>query len=434
MANRLEILAKQYLPILFRAKAPSSLTPANSYTGYPLQNFWSSFSKSGSQVSERTAKQLAAYYASGRNICEDIAKMPFIVTKTEPNGNKTRVTNIQAYKLLNKEPNRYAIPFDITYSILHDAIYRGNGYAYLVRDSSGNVKEIHYIDSNFVFPQFDDVSRELWYNINYVPLKLNGLYPAYEIFHLKGAGNSMVGLPMLQFQIQSLGKALSIQDYASHYFSEGAAMSGMVSFMGVKDEKLLKLFTEMFMASYKAGGIAVAPEGTKFDVMNNDPQRSQFNETETIVIREIARWFRMPLSKIQDQTQSNNNSLEQDNINYVTDCLTPWMTRFEQEADKKLFAYYERDAFDGKFDTEMLLRGDSAAMERKVRTLFTAGGATPNEVRKYYGLNTIDNTASNENYVPSNLIPANQAIEFWAGQALKNTPPQSEPGNGGTPQ
>ena len=434
MANQLTILANKFLPKILRAKAPSGLIPANTYTGYPTQNFFSSFSKSGNQVSERTAKQLAAYYASGRNICEDIAKMPFVVTKTEQNGNKLRVTNIQAYQLLNKEPNNYAIPFDIVYSILHDAIYRGNGYAYLVRDSSGTVKQIHYIDSNFVFPQFDDVTRELWYNINYVPLNLNGLYPAYEIFHLKGAGNTMVGLPMLQFQLQSLGKALAIQDYSSTYFSEGASMSGMVTFLGVKDEKLLQQFSDMFLASYTKGGIAVAPEGTKFEAMSNDPQKSQFNETESIIIREIARWFRMPLSKIQDQSQSNNNSLEQDNINYVTDCLSPWIKRFEQEADKKLFAFYERDLYDGRFDTEELLRGDSAAMERKVRTLFTAGGATPNEVRKYYGLNTIDNNASNENYVPSNLIPANQAIEFWQGQALKNTPPQSEPGTGGTPQ
>ena len=32
--------------------------------------------------------------------------------------NKTRITKNNAYQLLNKKPNGYAIPFDIKYSIL----------------------------------------------------------------------------------------------------------------------------------------------------------------------------------------------------------------------------------------------------------------------------------------------------------------------------
>lgn len=427
----------KYLPKFLRAApAPTNLVPANIYGGYPGSGFFTSFSKSGENVTEATSKQLSAYYASGRNICEDIAKMPYIVTRTEQNGNKTRVTNIAAYQLLNKAPNTYSIPFDFKYSILNDAIYRGNGFGKIDRSTDGFIKELHYIDSKAVTQvMFDEVTRTLWYSINYTPLNLSGWYSSDEIFHIKGPGNGMIGQSVLAFQLQSLGKALAIQNYSSNYFSNGASMSGLITFDGVSDEKKLQTYINMFLDSFTKGGIAGGPAGMKFEQMNNDPQKSQFNETEQLMVREIARWFRMPLSKLQDQSQSNNNSLEQDNINYVTDCLMPWITRFEQEADKKLFASYERESFDGAFDTEMLLRGDSAAMERKVRTLFTSGGATPNEIRKFYGLNTIDNDASNVNYIPSNLMPATETLPFWQGQALKNTtPPQSEPGAGGLPQ
>lgn len=419
----------KYLPIInFRKKTPTNLMPATGINGMPQSNFFSGYSKSGEVVNERSVNQLATYYACIRNICEDISKLPYVVIKTESNGNKTRITKNNAYQLLNKKPNGYAIPFDIKYSILKDAIGRGNGYGYIVRNSGGFVEEIHYVDSNFVYPQYDTDTKNLWYTINYEPLKLAGIYSSEEVFHIKGAGNTMVGQSVLGFQLQSLGKALAIQDYSSNYFKEGAAMSGLLTFEGVNDEKKLQTYINMFLNSFSKGGIGGGPSGMKFEQMNYDPQKSQFIETENLIRGEIARWFRMPLSKLSDLSDTNNSSLEQTDIKYLTDTLMPWIVRFEQEADKKLFAINERETLDGYFDTQVYYRGDSAAMERKTRTMFTSGGITPNEVRKMWGENTIDNEASNINYVPSNMIPANEAIEFWKGQAEKNLQlTQSEP-------
>lgn len=88
----------------FRAKTPSNLVPASQYGSFPTNSWFSSFSKSGENVTEKTAKNLATYYACGRNMCEDIAKMPFITVKNEENGNKTRIKTTQAYNLLNVRP------------------------------------------------------------------------------------------------------------------------------------------------------------------------------------------------------------------------------------------------------------------------------------------------------------------------------------------
>lgn len=426
----------KYLPqISFRNKIPSGLVPANGISGFPQSNWWSGYSKSGEQVNERSANQLATYYACIRNICEDISKLPYIVDKTDKNGNKIKVTNCTTYQLLNKKPNNYAIPFDIKYSILHDAIGRGNGYGYIVRNKSGFIDEIHYVDSNFVYPQYDQDTKNLWYTINYEPLKLAGIYPSTDVFHIKGAGNTMIGQSILSFQLQSLGKALAIQDYSSNYFKEGAAMSGLLTFEGVNDEKKLQTYINMFLNSFSKGGIGGGPSGMKFEKMNNDPQKSQFIETENLIRGEIARWFRMPLSKLSDLSDTNNNSLEQTDIKYLTDTLMPWIVRFEQEADRKLFQVNEINVLDGHFDVQIFYRGDSAAMERKTRTMFSTGGLTPNDVRIIWGENTLDNEASNINYVPSNMIPSSEAIEFWKGQAEKNLQlTQSQAGNGGQQQ
>lgn len=423
--------------ILKRAAFPKGLVPTNT-GGMPFFGGWfGGASKSGQVVSHKTAKSLATYYACGRNMSEDIAKMPFITVINEKNGNKIKNKNTRAYQLLNVRPNTYANPFDLIYSIFNDAIFKGNGYWYLQLNAGGLVEEIHYIPHEFVTSvQFDEPTKTLWYNINYPTLNISRWCSQDEVFHLKGPGNGMIGLDILSYQLETLGKALSIQDYTNNYFSKGASMTGLLQFPNQSDEKKLQAYVDLFMKSFTSGGIAAVTGGTTFQQMNIDPQKSQLIESENAMRGEIARWFRMPLSKLQDLTDANNNALEQVNINYVTDCLLPWIRRFEQEADRKLFAISERAMMDGMFDTELLLRGDSAAMERKVRTLFMAGAATPNEVRKMYNENTIDNEASNTNYLPSNMVPGTETIDFWKKQATITitNPSQKEPGQGGEQQ
>lgn len=438
MANIFTNIYKSAVNWRGKGLQPQALRPVN-VGNIPVFGGWfgGSSSKSGQMVTTKTAKGLATYYACGRNICEDIAKLPFITVKNEANGNKTRIKQTRAYQLLNVRPNSYANPFDLIYSIFNDAIYKGNGYWYLELDNSGNVAAIHYIPNEFVFVQYDAELQMLFYHINYPILNLNKWVSQDEIFHLKGPGNGMIGLDVLSYQLETIGKALAIQDYSNNYFKNGASMTGLLSFTGVSDEKKLKTYVDMFLGSFNSGGVGAVPEGVTFQQMNIDPQKSQLIEIENAISREVARWFRHPLSKLQDLSDANNNSLEQVNISYATDCLLPWMRRFEQEADRKLFTINERTVLDGMFDTELLLRGDSQAMERKIKTMFMTGGCTPNEVRKMYNENTLDNEASKTNYVPSNMIPATQALEFWIKQSTATTvtnPSQKEPGPGGEPQ
>lgn len=412
------------------------LVPDAGYTNMPYTNsLWGGFSKSGEPVNDKTVNELSTYYASCRNISEDIAKLPYLVAKVEPNGNRILDFKHNAAYLLQVAPNNYTTPIAFKEAVINDGLKKGNGYAYIETDANGRPQQLHYIPNQFVFPEFDKVEKRLYYLINYPLLNLNGYYADYEVFHFRGQGNTMIGASVLQYQLQTMGEALALQGYSSEYFANGASMSGMLSFEGVSDEKKLQVYADMFMASFKRGGIAAMPSGVDFKQMSTDPQKSQLLESRNFMRGEIARWFRMPLSKLQDQTNSNNNSLEQDNISYVTDCLYPWIIRFQQEADKKLFAPYERKSYDGFIDTEELLRGDSAAMERKARTLYATGAATSNEIRTMYKMNTISEENSNVTYVPSNMIPSNIAQEFWQGQANKNlNPTQSQPGLGGAQQ
>jgi len=251
------------------------------------------------------------------------------------------------------------------------------------------------------------------------------------MLHLKGLGRGILGDSMINYQVQSLGKALGLQNFQSEWFKSGA-LSGLIEFEGVKDEVMLQKYFDMFVGNFKSGGIAPMTGGSKFTKLGTTPAESQSAEANDQMKSEIASWFRMPLTKLQDQSQSNNNSLEQDNINYITDCLSSWIVKIEQEISTKLLSESDQEKIDVNIDENLLLRGDSNTQERKARTLFMYGAGSPDDIRKMYGENTLDTEYSKTTYVPSNMIPATEAIAFWQKQST--TPSQKEPGLGGQQQ
>ena len=66
----------------------------------------------------------------------------------------------------------------------------------------------------------------------------------------------------------------------------------------------------------------------------------------------------------------------------------------------------------------MLLKGDSQAQERRAKTMFMIGALTPNEGRRMFDLNTIEQEELNLTYLPGNMIISNEVKEFWQSKTM----------------
>jgi len=356
--------------------------------------------------------------------------LPIYFSSVNEQGNKTKLKTFPAAKLL-KKPNKYSTAITLISSWVSDAVQKGNGYILIQRNSTtGKAEQLHFIPFEVVTPLIT-ADNSLIYQLNYTTLNFVGTYLGSDMLHLKGLGRGILGDSMINYQVQSLGKALGLQNFQSEWFKSGA-LSGLIEIEGGKDEVMLKKYFDMFVSSYQSGGIAPMTGGSKFTKLGTTPAESQSAEANDQMKSEIASWFRMPLTKLQDQSQSNNNSLEQDNINYITDCLSSWIVKIEQEISTKLLSESDQEKIDVNIDENLLLRGDSNTQERKARTLFMYGAGSPDDIRKMYGENTLDTEYSKTTYVPSNMIPATEAIAFWQKQST--APSQKEPGLGGQQQ
>lgn len=405
-----------------RSNSPKLQTSGGIFQSFVMPN-WLSFGEnsSGKQVTAQTSLNLSAFYGSVRNISEDIAKLPFYVYKIDENGNKTRVPN-QAATLLSKQPSSVSTPFTFKQTLLEYALIEGNGYAYIERDSNATPINLYVLDSQFVTPQI--YNNQLYYIIQDINTGVRGTFNQDEIFHIKGMGDGYVGKSVVGYAAESIGKSLATQSYASGFFGNGATLTGTIEVPGVvQDETAAKNIKENFIKSIKgqgtSSGVGLLANGAKFTKVSVTPNEAQFIESQDFNVADIARWFRMPLSKLQSGSTGSSN-LEQLNIEYVTDCLMPWVIRFEQEVERKLFKASEMETLDAKFSTNLLMRGDSAAMSQFVTRMYMIGAYNANDALRFMGENTIGE-AGNHYMIPVNMIPSTEAAAFWAGKSLNDS-------------
>jgi HK97 family phage portal protein len=379
-----------------------------------FNEWWgSSANEAKEEVNAQTSQKLSAFYEAVSAISEDIAKLPFVILLKDSQGNKKTQPSHPAAYLFDKRPNPVNIPMVVKELIIRSAIVRGNGYAFIERNNDGDPVNIYYLPNEAVQPIVSN--KRLFYVVNDPYLGISGTYTSEYIFHLRGMGNGWVGISVIQYASESMGSAIAAQKYKGKFFGGGASMTGLLKLGSVKDENDAKAKKTAFMNTYKEDGIAAVNATTGFEKISVTPNEAQFIETQEFNVKDIHRWLRYV-----DKNAFPNN-LEARQITYVNDCLTPWMTRFEQEVELKLLTEQERPFLEAWINPVGLLRGDSASIERTQKMLFYTGQATTNDLLRMNNMNSIG-PQGDHRYLPVNMIPDNLVELFWEGKTPNNIP------------
>lgn len=366
-------------------------------------------------VTAETANKVSTFFSCVRNISEDIAKLPFKVYVVDAKGNRTEDRSHPAFKLLRTKPNDFNTPFTFLQVMLDRALRKGNAYAFIQRDNNGIPFALYFTETENVIVGLYE--RRLYYKITDPILKIEGTFSSDDVLHIRGMGNAELGVSVLDYAAESIGKAMATQEYASKFYGTGANMSGLLTFTGMKSPEEVKSSKEAFMRSYELDGIGAINGNTTFTKMSLTADEAQMLGSQEYNVKDVARWFRMPLSKLQ--TSDTISNIEALAIEYVNDCLDPWITRVEQEISRKLFTSTQMQFMECNFDTFVLLKGDAAAMERRIKTLFHVGAFSANDALRMSGMNSIGQEGDRR-YIPVNVIPDDMVEEFWEGKSQSN--------------
>jgi len=394
-----------HLEIVRYGKPPSWLTrvsefvrsitlgPFNPKDRVLAQLFGGAPVSSGVSVNENAALATSAFWSAVTLIAGDVASLPLLLYKRMPNGGKERFTGHPLYRILHDEPNTEMGSMQFRETWVLDALINGNGYAEIERDGTGRPRYLWPIQSHriSVIHENDRLSYRLQ---NYTRGDIT-LEPR-DILHLRGPSpDGLSGYNMVRIAREALGLAIAAERFGGSFFGNGMTFGGVVSYPHAKPlEKTEKNTQEVLERRHqgvdRAYKLLALYNGAKFEKVGVPPNEGQFNETRIFQIREIARFFRIPVAMLGDLERSTFSNHEQQTLAYFTSCLRPWLVRIEQELMTKLIAPMERSQQLIEHVTEGFLRADVEKRGAFYGQALAHGWMTVNEVRERENMAPID--------------------------------------------
>ncbi len=385
-------------------------------------------SVSGLRVSPDASLRLSAVYACVRILSETMASLPIVLYRKRPDGGKDRVTDHWLHPLLCRRPNRHQNPFEWREMLQGHLALRGNAYNQIITNPRGEVIELVPIHPDRVRIELLR-SGEFRYRVS-DRFGEETILPRGDVWHLRGlSSDGLVGMSPIELARESLGMALSAQEYGARFFANDAKPTGgWIEFPGsFKDAEAKKIFRESYQSAQSGanrGKVLVLENGMKFHEVGVTNKDAQFLELRKFQITDIARLFRVPPHMIADLDRATFSNIEQQSLEFVMHTMTPWAERWEASIGSELLL--ESDDLEVEFDFANLMRGDAASRSAYYQSGIQNGWLTRNEARVAENLNPLDGL--DEPLRPLNMVEEGDAEEAGSDEESSNmTPDMPEP-------
>jgi len=341
------------------------------------------YSRSGGTfVSPESSMQVSAFYSGVIYIATQVAKLPWQIKDIENN-----VVDSPLATLLRLRPNPEMNSFMFRLFIVIQAIIHGNSYAEIERSLDGKIVALWPLPSESVIPT--RIEGNLVYRVTGGDGKYTYLLPS-DIFHIRNffTKDGVTGEGIIAYASEILGIALGSDKFANSLYANGGLPSGVLEVPGNLSEEAMKRIKESWQSAHggrKTGGTAVLEDGVKFNPISLPPDVLQFLETRKFSVIEIARFLRVPPSKLYSVESSKYSNVEQENLSVAVDTLDAWVRNIEMEADIKLL----NNGFKGRrneLNIYAVFRGDMTTRSNYFSKMMQAGSITPNQIRNEEGL------------------------------------------------
>lgn len=365
-------------------------------------------------VNEDTGMTQSAVWGCVRCVSESLAGMPWLTGEREPDGTVEPVFREGFDWLMNYQANPETTSFVFRETLWAWALTWGNGYAEIERTLAGEPVALWQLHPCRVTPM-RDAGDNLVYRVTndgYEPSYI----PARNMFHLMGPSpDGLVGWSVIRMHARTIGLAIAQEQTAATLNENDSTPGGILTHPKQLSDTARKNLEESWNRQHRGPNnrrrLAILEEDMKWQQTGLPPEDMQLAEQMQLTPAMVCRIFRVPPHKIgagisnSSGTYSNN---ENQDIEFVKDCLRPWAERGESEADIKLFGRNNQARIVTFIDLSERERGDTAARTNHVERMTFCGIYSINEGRKYLGLPGIG-PDGDKRFVQSAMIPIDQA-------------------------
>lgn len=344
----------------------------------------------GNSFSSNKEMCLSTVYRAVDLISDSIAMLPLECQITDKNGYKSKHINCTTYKLLNQKPNQLMSRFTFIKLLVQSVLLKGNGFAYIKRNGSGDATELQYIRPENVNIMYNELSGKLMYLITGLKKQVE---PCNMIHIKKYTIDGVNGISVLENAKNTLNIACNTEQAAGNFFKNGCNLSGVLTVQGQLNDKQKQDIKTSWQQAYNGNsagnGLAVLQGNMAYQPIQINSKDAQLLESRLFNITDIARFFGISPVLLGDLSHSSYSTIEATQLAFLSQTLQPWLELIELEFTNKLFKPSE-DNLSVNFDDSKLIKTDKAALATYYQQLFNISAITPNEIRKQLGLNAVD--------------------------------------------
>ncbi len=382
---------------------------------------------SGQRVSQATALRASAVLACIRILMEDISQLPLRLHRAGPRG-ATLATDHPLYRLLDSSPNHWQTSMELREGMILDMLLFGGSYVEKIITRKG-ITALYPLSASRM--SFRDVLPNGVARWTYAqPPNTMAAVPTAPEPHLRvlleddlwrcslmAPAGYLEGRSLILLAREAIGLALAAEEQGARLFSNGLQTGIVVKTqdnLGPEERGQLKSsFTDAYTGTSNFFKPLLLEGGLDVSKIGLTAQESQYIESRSFQLQEIARIFRIPevLLGISQGKTSTYASAEQFFNAYVKHTIAPWVRRIEQTISRDLLAPSESDLF-AKHNLDALLRADLQTRYNAHKTGIESGFLTRNEAR-------LDEPIFALNMGNRDSQPANPAKAF-ARQLAKN--------------
>ena len=328
--------------------------------------------------------------------------------------------------LLGVEPNNRMNSYTMFKNLVAGILLRGNAYIYPERDELGNISALYLLSP-------DSVVHDIYTNMYHVTDTINRIYRtlySWEILHFKNMSRDggYTGVSTIRYAAQTLGIAATADTETLKRFATGGRFKAILKnstsvrgFGEYQDDQLKGHGSDLQDAINRGDDILVVKGDAEVSPLSMTSADMQFLESRKFTIREIARFFNVPPSKLMDDSNSNYKSVEVSNIAFYSEALQPIVEEIEREFAAKLLNVHTFLDYKFTFNLRSLYALDLESKAKWDSSRLKNGQCSVNDLRRENDIEPVDK--GDDVYLSVNFAPLGSA-------KLSGEPASSASGNG----
>lgn len=350
------------------------------------------------------AMKISAVNACVECLSNSISKLPIYLMNSET---KEHIQH-PILDVLTKRPNEAMTPAVYKKLVEVNRLMGGNGYALIIRNqNTARVQELIPIHYNYVTPWVDE-NGKLWYivtNPRTGELRKLGIF---DVLHYKAyTEDGITGISVLSRAQEVIDTAKAAQMYENGLYTRNARPVGILKTDAKMDkpakDKIREEWHKIHEGIDNAFRIAVLDLGIDYKPISVSNKDTQFVESKAVSVEDIARFFGVPLYKINAGKQSYSSN-EQNGIEYVVNTLHPIITQYEEEDTYKLlFQKEKRKGLELRRNMMAELRGDFSSRGAWYKSMREVGAYSVNDILELEDRPTVP--GGNSRYASLNYVP-----------------------------